>query len=86
MTEGSVRVEEKVCCSLGGGLTGEIHQPSDITPEGYPRHTLPIGLRRCVDSRRAECPYALTIDVSTGHVTFQNTLCFYALRTGSGVG
>ena len=72
-------MDAKVSCSLGGGLTGQIHDPKDITREGHPKHALPAPIRLCRDSRQEECPYALSVQVSAERFAFQDTLCFYAL-------
>ncbi len=73
-------MEERTTCSVGSGLTDQIHQPSDIDSDGHPRHSRPAELRVCLDSRAEQCPYAIAIDVRTDRITFQNALCFYADR------
>ena len=72
-------MDERFSCSLGGGLTGRIHDPKDITTDGHPKHSLTAPVRLCRDSRQEECPYALSIQVSTERFAFEDTLCFYVL-------
>ena len=73
-------MEEKTTCSVGSGLTGQAHEPSDFDSDGYPLHSRPAELRVCLDSRVEQCPYAVSLDVRTERVRFQEALCFYADR------
>ena len=57
--------------------TGEgSHTPSNK------RNTIPVDLELCADSRRAECPYYIKVNVNTKFISFYQGFCSWGFRKG----
>ena len=44
------------------------------------RHSSPMEVRICMDSRRMNCPYFMKITINTEFVSFEQEICGYTFR------
>lgn len=71
---------EKVNCSMGRNNSTAICHPRNFDENGKPWHSMLTEMYSCSDSRKEECPYALTINVQTEYVLINKTYCLYMHR------